>query len=101
MFDYLKEYPAALQELSKWLAEGHIKSRNTIIPGGLKAAPEALVSLFKGANTGTYKRTDSLTANVPLLTAMGFSTETGKMMVEINSPGEYEESQGKAEKNLL
>ncbi len=54
VLDYAKEFQSAIGDLAKWLAEGHIKSRNTIVPGGLKAAPEALCGLFKGANTGMH-----------------------------------------------
>ena len=52
VFDYAKQYPQALRELSQWLAEGKIKRRETIVTGGLPMAEKALQSLFEGGNTG-------------------------------------------------
>lgn len=52
VFDFAKEYPFALRDLGKWLAEGKIKRKEHIIKGGLEAAPQGLVSLYAGANTG-------------------------------------------------
>ena len=37
---------------SAWLAEGKIKKNETIIKGGLKAAEQGLVDLFRGINSG-------------------------------------------------
>ena len=48
----MKEYPAAIEEMAQWIADGKIKSKNTIVKGGLKAAGQALADLFTGANTG-------------------------------------------------
>jgi len=52
VFDYTPEYPEARKVLAGWLGEGKIKRTETIIKGGLVAAEEALVGLFKGVNTG-------------------------------------------------
>jgi NADPH-dependent curcumin reductase CurA len=52
VFDYIKEYPAALRELSQWLAEGKIQRKETIVEGGLGVAEEALRGLYHGVNTG-------------------------------------------------
>ncbi|OAA59614.1 alcohol dehydrogenase [Niveomyces insectorum RCEF 264] len=52
VFDYAKEYPAANKELAQWLAAGKIKSKETIVKGGLRAAEQALVGLYNGVNTG-------------------------------------------------
>lgn len=52
VFDYAKEYPAALQELASWLAQGKLKRKEHIVPGGLESAPKALVDLYAGINTG-------------------------------------------------
>lgn len=52
VFDYAKKYPAALQELASWLAQGKLKRKEHIVSGGLEAAPQALVDLYAGANTG-------------------------------------------------
>ncbi|KAL4876896.1 hypothetical protein BJY04DRAFT_138227 [Aspergillus karnatakaensis] len=52
VFDYAKQYSAALQELASWLTQGKLKRKEHIVPGGLEAAPAALVDLYAGANTG-------------------------------------------------
>jgi NADPH-dependent curcumin reductase CurA len=52
VFDYIKDYPTARKELASWLAEGKIKRKEHIVLGGLEAAPQALVDLYAGANTG-------------------------------------------------
>lgn len=52
VFDYADKYAAARKELSQWLAEGKIQRKETIIPGGLKIAEQALADLYKGINTG-------------------------------------------------
>jgi len=52
VFDYLNQYPQARRDLAKWLDEGNIKTKDTIVKGGLKEAPRALSQLFDGVNTG-------------------------------------------------
>lgn len=52
VFDYAKKYPTALQELASWLSQGKLKRKEHIVPGGIEGAPQALVDLYKGANTG-------------------------------------------------
>jgi len=52
VFDYAKEYAEARKQLAQWLAEGQLKRKETIIKGGLPMCEQALVDLFKGANTG-------------------------------------------------
>lgn len=52
VFDYAKEYPAAIAQLAQWLAEGKLQRKETIVNGGLKAAEQALVDLYNGINTG-------------------------------------------------
>jgi NADPH-dependent curcumin reductase CurA len=52
VFDYAKKYPSALKDLSTWLMEGKIKRKEHIVPGGLEAAPQGLVNLYEGINTG-------------------------------------------------
>jgi len=52
VFDYASRYQEARKELAQWLAEGKIKRKETIIKGGLKAAEQALLDLYKGVNTG-------------------------------------------------
>ncbi|KAF9586204.1 hypothetical protein BGW38_008641 [Lunasporangiospora selenospora] len=51
VFDYAKKYGKALEDMSNWIKEGKLKTRETVIHG-LENAPEALVKLFKGENTG-------------------------------------------------
>jgi len=55
VMDYLSEFGQAREQLAKWFAEGRIKSKETIVKGGLDAAETALVDLFKGVNTGAAK----------------------------------------------
>ena len=52
VFDYAARYSEARQELGQWLAEGKIQRKETIVKGGLGAAAEALLGLYKGTNTG-------------------------------------------------
>lgn len=52
VFDYQKDYPKARRELAQWLAEGKLKSGETIVKGGLPKAEQALLDLYKGINTG-------------------------------------------------
>ena len=52
VFDYAKRYGEARKELVKWLEEGKIKRKETIVKGGLKHAEKALVDLYDGVNTG-------------------------------------------------
>lgn len=50
--DYAAQFPEARKELAKWLSEGKLKRKETIVKGGLPEAEQALVGLFNGANTG-------------------------------------------------
>ncbi|KAL2060151.1 hypothetical protein VTL71DRAFT_9973 [Oculimacula yallundae] len=52
VLDYEKQFPEARKEIAQWLAEGKLERKDTIIKGGLKAAEEAFLGLFKGSNTG-------------------------------------------------
>ena len=52
VFDFAKQYPAALKQLGTWLSEGKLKRKEHIVPGGLEAAPQALIDLYAGVNTG-------------------------------------------------
>lgn len=52
VFDYATQYAGARKELTQWLSEGKIQRKETIVKGGLKAAEQALLDLFKGVNTG-------------------------------------------------
>ncbi|MET0238031.1 MAG: NADP-dependent oxidoreductase [Kibdelosporangium sp.] len=52
VFDFAKRYPEAAAELSGWLREGKLTSREHIVEGGIEKFPEALLGLFTGENTG-------------------------------------------------
>ncbi|KAI1822217.1 NAD(P)-binding protein [Xylaria intraflava] len=52
VFDYVKDYPAAQEEISRWLLEGKLKTQETIAKGGLEKAEVAIQDLFDGTNTG-------------------------------------------------
>jgi hypothetical protein len=49
--DYVPQFPAAIQEISKGLADGSIKRKFHIVEG-IEQAPVALPMLFSGGNTG-------------------------------------------------
>ena len=50
-FDYAKRFPAAHEELAKWVKGGKLKRKFHVVEG-LDKAPEALPLLFTGGNTG-------------------------------------------------
>lgn len=50
--DYTEQFPEARKQLARWLSEGKLKRKETIVKGGLPKAEQALVDLFNGANTG-------------------------------------------------
>jgi NADPH-dependent curcumin reductase CurA len=52
VFDYKDKYAQARRELARWLSEGKLKRKETIVKGGLQNAEQALVGLFEGKNTG-------------------------------------------------
>ena len=52
VFDYSSRYGEALQEMAGWLAEGKLRSKETVVDGGVGAFPQALLRLFRGENTG-------------------------------------------------
>jgi NADPH-dependent curcumin reductase CurA len=51
VFDYLTRTDEAMAELLPWVLEGKIRYREDV-RDGLEIAPEALLDLFSGANTG-------------------------------------------------
>ncbi|PYI10601.1 NAD(P)-binding protein [Aspergillus sclerotiicarbonarius CBS 121057] len=52
VFDYAQQYPEALKELGTWLTQGKLQRKEHIVKGGLESAPQSLVNLYKGVNTG-------------------------------------------------
>jgi len=51
VYDYKDRFQAALVELQRWMAEGRLKTKETIVEG-IENAPKAFMGLFEGANTG-------------------------------------------------
>jgi NADPH-dependent curcumin reductase CurA len=51
VFDFRKRYAEALDQLGQWVAEGKIQGRYDVVEG-LENAPQALLRLFDGRNTG-------------------------------------------------
>lgn len=49
--DFLPRFPEAATQLARWLLEGRLKSRETVV-NGLESAPDALNKLFSGDNIG-------------------------------------------------
>ena len=51
VIDYMARFPEGATQLGKWLAEGRIAHREDV-QEGIENAPETLLRLFKGLNTG-------------------------------------------------
>jgi len=51
VFDYKDRYPDAIAVLKKWILQGKLKYRETIMEG-FENLPQALMGLFKGDNIG-------------------------------------------------
>jgi len=51
VFDFEKEYPRGIRDVGRWLAEGHLQSREHIVKG-IETFPETLLMLFDGSNQG-------------------------------------------------
>jgi hypothetical protein len=51
VFDYAEKYPEAIAEMSAFLKDGRMKSREDIVIG-LESFPAALLKLFNGENFG-------------------------------------------------
>ena len=51
VFDYIKEYPKAVKEMSQWIAQGKLKTKEHIV-NGIENFPSTLQMLFKGENFG-------------------------------------------------
>lgn len=52
VFDYAARYGEAAREMAQWIAQGKLKAKEDVTPGGVDAFPEVLMKLFKGENTG-------------------------------------------------
>ncbi len=51
VFDYINQYPKAVKEMSQWIAEGKLKTKEHVVDG-IEHFPAALQMLFKGQNFG-------------------------------------------------
>ena len=51
VFNYVEKYPAAIAQLSTWLAEGKLIYTETIVEG-FETIPQAFLDLFEGKNSG-------------------------------------------------
>jgi len=51
VFDYLKEFPSAIQEIVGWIQEGKLKTKEDI-QYGFENIPSTFLRLFNGLNTG-------------------------------------------------
>ena len=49
--DFLDMVPAFFADMGRWVAEGKIKSQETVVDG-IANAPNAFLGLFRGENTG-------------------------------------------------
>ena len=54
VFDHVKEFPRALKDLSQWVSGGKIKTKETIVKGGMDQAEKALSDVYRGINTGEF-----------------------------------------------
>lgn len=66
VFDYASQYSVARKELAEWLSEGKLQRKETIVKGGLKAAEQALLDLYKGVNTGKLSHHTDLEESLAL-----------------------------------
>ena len=52
VFDFADRYPEAVRALLDWHAQGHLKFRQDVREGGVRAFPDVLNLLFSGQNQG-------------------------------------------------
>jgi NADPH-dependent curcumin reductase CurA len=52
VFDYSKQYPVAIAEISQWLAAGKMKVLTDVVTGPIDKFPDTLNMLFSGQNNG-------------------------------------------------
>jgi NADPH-dependent curcumin reductase CurA len=50
--DHADRHRAFAEEVGAWVRDGKVKFRETIVDGGIEAAPQAFIDLLRGANTG-------------------------------------------------
>jgi NADPH-dependent curcumin reductase CurA len=52
ILDHYDRHKAFAEEVGAWVRDGKVKFRETIVDGGVEAAPRAFIDLLRGANTG-------------------------------------------------
>ncbi|MCW3004778.1 MAG: dehydrogenase [Conexibacter sp.] len=52
VFDYVKRYSEAVQDIAGWIAEGKVKTHEHVVQGSIDDFPETLHMLFRGENVG-------------------------------------------------
>jgi NADPH-dependent curcumin reductase CurA len=52
ILDHFDRFRAFAQEVGAWIASGELKYRETVVEGGIEAAPQAFIDMLGGANTG-------------------------------------------------
>lgn len=52
ILDHNDRHPAFVEEVGAWVRDGRVQFRETIVEGGVEAAPQAFIDLLRGANTG-------------------------------------------------
>ena len=52
VIDHAADFEQGRRDLVEWNKAGKLHLRQTIVPGGIKALPQALADLLKGSNTG-------------------------------------------------
>ena len=52
ILDHADRQPAFFEEVGAWVRDGRVQFRETVVEGGVEAAPQAFIDLLRGANTG-------------------------------------------------
>jgi NADPH-dependent curcumin reductase CurA len=52
VLDHADRHGAFAAEVGAWVRDGRVTFRETIVDGGIEAAPQAFIDLLRGANTG-------------------------------------------------
>ena len=52
VFDYAARYGEAARAMGAWIAQGSLKTKEDVVPGGINAFSETLLKLFRGENFG-------------------------------------------------
>jgi NADPH-dependent curcumin reductase CurA len=52
ILDHADRHGAFIEEVGAWVRDGRVKFRETVVDGGIEAAPQAFIDLLRGANVG-------------------------------------------------